>query len=492
MTATVPTAEILAAARRAAPSPKRLALDYGLRDFDCFPMAPLLQQGNPELYRQCRDIQRSTRTWANAHLRDHVENWDRLAGEDHNFIPWPAIDAGLAHGFLSMMLPRALGGGGMGPVPMGIFSEEIAAADAGMFVVYGAHDLALALVMSTLDLGLIEFLAREISEGERNGRAVILALAHTEPGGGSDVEDGEDVKIATVGTRYTAVPGGFRVKGRKVFISNGSIARYFVMTAWADPKNPAAGARLFVIPGDAPGLIVGRLEHKMGQRLSTAAEIIADDIFVPDAMTRPIDNSSNIDTVLSVTRGPVGAMSTGIIRGVLERTLVYLQQKRCGDHWLYEEQWVQMALSEMLAALQTGRGLYMDAALAVEYRGIGRLMTMASVKLPRVARHHPLFRKLLSSPAVSLPAQRHYQQRVNKAELQQLVGHSSIAKFYVSDLAVRTAMQGMEILGADADDPQWGVEKCLRDAKLAQIFEGTNQINRLHVVRGFLERADFT
>ena len=74
-------------------------------------------------------------------------------------------------------------------------------------------------------------------------------------------------------------------------------------------------------------------------------------------------------------------------------------------------------------------------------------------------------------------------------QLQRVVAHASLAKFMCSDMAVSTAMKAMEILGEDANDPAWGVEKCMRDAKLAQIFEGTNQINRLHVARGILRRA---
>jgi hypothetical protein len=70
-----------------------------------------------------------------------------------------------------------------------------------------------------------------------------------------------------------------------------------------------------------------------------------------------------------------------------------------------------------------------------------------------------------------------------------MVAHSSMAKFMCSDMAVRVSMQAMEILGEDANDPQWGVEKGMRDAKLAQIFEGTNQVNRLHVTRGMIKRA---
>ncbi len=82
-----------------------------------------------------------------------------------------------------------------------------------------------------------------------------------------------------------------------------------------------------------------------------------------------------------------------------------------------------------------------------------------------------------------------YAKAVPIVQLQEVVGHSSLAKYVCSDLSVQSAMKAMEILGEDANDPQWGVEKCMRDAKLGQIFEGTNQINRLHVTRGLIRRG---
>lgn len=467
---------------------ERLLLSYNIADFDRYPIASLLKATLPAHYQQCVEIQQAARHWAEQHVRPSVGHWDRVIGDNHACVPWPAIDASIPHGFFALHVPRILGGGGYGTLPASVFYEEVAAADAGLAVVFGAHSLALALVMSTLDLRLIHFLANEIAEGQRVGRACILALAHTEPGGGSDVEDDVDINIASVQSTFKPAPGGYHLNARKVFISNGAIARYYVFTAYGDRNNPGTSGRLFIVPADAEGLTVGRVEHKMGQRLSGAAEIIAENVFVPEAMTHEC-GPRNIDTVLSLTRGPVGAISTGIIRGTLERVLAYLEQKRVQDHWLADEQWVKIALAEILADLQTGRGLYMDSSIVDEYRGVAGFLTRIDMGLPEVARRSPLFRQLLALPLASKPLQKLFDLKVNKRELQAQVGHSSLAKFRTSDLAVRTAMRGMEILGVDANDPRWGVEKSLRDAKLCQIFEGTNQINQLHVVRGFIERA---
>jgi len=460
--------------------------DYRLRDFDSFPIAALLKKSEPDMYRRCVAMMTRTRDYAEQHLQGRVVHWDMLAGEDHNFVPWDAIDAGLQYGFLGMALPRPFGGGGIGPMEAGIFSEELGAADPGVFVVYGAHILAMGLVLASLDMPLLHFLAREIADPEKQGRATLLALAHTEPGGGSDVEDGEDIKTAKLGSRFEKVPGGFRVNARKVFISNGAIARYYVLTAWGDLHNPTETSRFFIIPRDASGISVGRVEHKMGQRLCGAAEIICEDVFVPECLSRPMNPDRDIDTVLTLTRGPVGGLSTGIIRSTLERTLAYVGQQQANGRRLYDEQWVQMRLADMLATLQACRGLYLDAAIAAQYSGIGRLMTLMPFALPARVRNGRLMTRILTHPLTNRPARSFYNRLLPTPGLQKQVAHSSIAKFMCSDLAVQTAMQAMEILGEDANDPKWGIEKGLRDAKLAQIFEGTNQINRLQANRGLL------
>jgi crotonobetaine/carnitine-CoA ligase len=181
-------------------------------------------------------------------------------------------------------------------------------------------------------------------------------------------------------------------------------------------------------------------------------------------------------------------MSAGILRGVLERTLAYLSQKRVGGGWLFEEQWVQLRLAEMLGSLQAARGLYLDAALASEAWGVARLMQVAPMRVLAAVPSRRAVQAVLTHPRVVALSRELYRSSVPKDQLQRVVGCASIAKFMCSDLAVRMSMVAMEILGEDDSDPAWGVEKCMRDAKLAQIFEGTNQINRLHVTRGLIQK----
>ncbi len=466
------------------------SLAYDLRDFDRFPIATLLKESRSGIYEQCSRVMLRAREFAEAHVKPRVVAWDEEAADHHGLVPWAAIDAGLPYGFLGMNVPGVLGGGNLGVSAACVFAEEIAAADAGVYVLYGAHALALSLVIASLDLPAMARLGREIVEGEANGKAVLLALAHTEPTGGSDVEDVDDIRSADLRSRFKRVPGGVRLDARKVFISNGSIARYHVVTAFEDVKRPLETMGAFLVPGDAAGLSIGRTERKMGQRLSPAVEVLCDDVFVPTSHVIGFDDGGRaIDTTLSLTRGPVGAMATGIIRGTLERTLSYLEQKRVRGRWLFEEQWVQLALADMLAALQASRGLYMDAGLAADAWGIARLMALFPAHVPSSLRNHAAYEAVVARPIVTEQLRALYRRQVSSEQRQRLVSHASIAKFGCSDAAVRVSMQAMEILGEDANDPRWGIEKAMRDAKLGQIFEGTNQINRLHVARGLIHRA---
>jgi butyryl-CoA dehydrogenase len=472
------------------PTIEPLALRHELLDFDRFPIAPLLKESRPGSYRQCVETMAVARDYGQKHLAGSVERWDQEVGADHAFVPWAAIDAALRYRFLSINIPTILGGGGLGALAGAVFMEEISAADAGVCVIFGAHGLALAMLGASLEMRLAVRLGREICAGEKRGQAVVLALAHSEPSGGSDVEDVGDIKRARFGSRFVKVPGGYRVTARKVFISNGSIARYNLLTACGDTARPLETMASFLIPHDAPGFRVGRVEHKMGQRLSTAAEVICDDVFVPeaDAVDDP-DPGRTIETTLSLTRGSVGAIAAGIIRGTLERTLVYLSHKRVRGHWLFEEQHVTLALADMLAALQAARDLYMDAALVGEHWGLQSLAMPMPRRLPGFVTESRAIQKLLVHPKFVGHLRAKYHALVPKDVLQRLVGYASIAKLGCSDLAVSTAMKAMEILGEDANDPRWGVEKCMRDAKLTQIFEGTNQINRLHATRGLVRRG---
>jgi len=116
------------------------------------------------------------------------------------------------------------------------------------------------------------------------------------------------------------VPGGFRLSGTKRFISNGSVARWITILMATDPRRPAETWTCFLVDARSEGFAVSRVEHKMGQRACPAAELAFDEVFVPDEriVGREGDGAAATMIVLACSRGPVGAIATGIARGAYE------------------------------------------------------------------------------------------------------------------------------------------------------------------------------
>ncbi|MBI2572054.1 MAG: acyl-CoA/acyl-ACP dehydrogenase [Candidatus Schekmanbacteria bacterium] len=455
-----------------------------------FPRAAGLAKGDPELIDQCARLQAAARRFSDEHVRPYAADWDRRAGDDHTFVAWEAIRGALPYRFLSAVIPRAFGGLGQRLPAVAFMMEELCAADAGIANIFGAHNLGIVPLIYSLELDWFYRHLAEIADGERAGTPVIFALAYTEPEAGSDIEDEVHIHSARLRTVAREVPGGYRVTGRKVFISNGSIARYAWASAITDPSRPVESTIQFVVPTNAAGFSVGRIEHKLGQRLCPAAELVFDDLFVPfsDCLGGKGSPIPLVKHALSMTRGPVGAIAMGIARGAIERALAYLAEKRENGRWRFEAQWVQLALADMIGKLQSGRQLYFDAAMAVESCGFMKALSprlqdaMAAVPRP-LLRASPL-RGALSSRLVTGAMRAWLAHAVPERELDFVLGLASLAKQTCSDLAMDICRAAMRILGEDACEPAWGVEKCLRDAKLTQIYEGTNEVNRLHVFRG--------
>lgn len=260
--------------------------------------------------------------------------------------------------------------------------------------------------------------------------ASIVAFAITEPGAGSDVEDTESAEGAKLSCRYRRVLGGYRLSGRKCFISDGAVARWVTLFA-AETGKGVESWNCFLIDKGMPGFSVGRHERKMGQRAADASELILDDVFVPDdrVIGSPGAGWAICRNVLNFSRPVVGAIALGIARGAFEHATSFCRTTQLDNRPLIEYQDVQLALADMLIKLSAMRATVWHAT---KYR---------------------------------LPFQ----------------AAGSTAKVFCSDTAWDVCTKAMELLGGHGDLHTQHVEKAARDARLTQIYEGTNQINRLAV-----------
>ncbi|MBW1781579.1 MAG: acyl-CoA/acyl-ACP dehydrogenase [Deltaproteobacteria bacterium] len=315
----------------------------------------------------------------------------------------------------------------MGPALKG---EEFCAACGGLGLSLLAHELGMAPLFVCGDLHVITRWMRRIYREIRSGEPAMAAFAITEPSAGSDVEDTEGGESARITCRAGKVPGGWRITGRKCFISDGAVAKWVTLFA-AIEEGGLETWTCFLLDKGMPGFSVGRSERKMGQRAADASELILEEVFVPDdrVIGRVGAGWAINRNVLNFSRPVVGAMALGMARGAFEHAIAFCNKTRLGNRPLIQYQDVRLALADMMIQLSAARATVWQA---VRYR---------------------------------FPFQ----------------AAGSIAKVFCSDTAWSVCNAAMELLGDHGYLHSQGVEKAARDVRLTQIYEGTNQINRLAI-----------
>ncbi|MBI5478452.1 MAG: acyl-CoA/acyl-ACP dehydrogenase, partial [Deltaproteobacteria bacterium] len=282
---------------------------------------------------------------------------DRRLLLDPHYHPADLVQAGCEYGFLSLPIPTFLGGGGGLALHSAVLLEELCAGCAGIANIFGAHYLGISGLLLSFDLNLFDRFLRLVPEAERRGEPLIFAAAITEPTAGTDVEDADLLHTARLSMGARKVAGGYVLDGRKCFISNGSVARYTMLTCATDRRRPAETWSGFVIPAGTPGFSVGRVELKLGQRACHAAELVFEDCFLPEDLRIGLEGGGvqMTEVVLAASRAPVAAIATGIARGAYEAALAFAREQPDGHGRLIDRQWVQQALADMHAALELGR-----------------------------------------------------------------------------------------------------------------------------------------
>ena len=346
--------------------------------------------------------------------------------------------ASAREGFQTEMMPAPWGGLRLRSLrhPLlqpSLKAEEFCAACGGLGLGLLAHELGIAPLFVAGDVGAYTRWLRQIYNETRRGEPAIAAFAITEPGAGSDVEETEGAATARLGTWYQRAPGGYRISGRKCFISNGAVARWITLFA-AESGHGLDRWTCFLLDSGMQGLSVGRSERKMGQRGTDASELVLEDVFVPAERVIGGEGSgwAICRNVLNFSRPVVGAIALGIARGAFEHASSFCRETRMGGRLLTEYQDVQLALSDMLIRLSAMRAMVWQAA------------------------RYPL------------PFQ----------------ASGAAAKVFCSDTAWSVCNDAMALMGDHGYLHIHHVEKAARDARLTQIYEGTNQINRLAVFEG--------
>ena len=343
----------------------------------------------------------------------------------------PAIFRGMAEiGLTGAPLPESVGGGGFSYLGWALVMEEIGAADMSAAVMLSVHVLS---QLPVLQFGTPEQIDRWLPPmvaGE-----ILGAFALTEPGAGSDA--------VALRSRATLADDGaaYRLDGTKIWISNAPEAGRYLAFATVDPSKGPKGITAFLVEKGAPGFRFGAHERKMGIRAGTTSELIFDGAVVPLA-NRLGEEGQGYRIALSALasgRISIGAACVGIARSALDQAAAYLQQRKAFGAPLAEQQGIRFMLAEMARDVAAARALVHEAARARD-------------------RGEPI------------------------AEL------ASMAKWTASDTAMKVATDAVQLFGGSGYSRETGIERLMRDAKGAQIYEGTNQIQRLIVADELLKR----
>jgi butyryl-CoA dehydrogenase len=456
------------------------------------PRMKILSRAMPGYVRALEEWQTRAREYAERYVRPKALEIDMRCQKDPRYFDWDLIGQSTPYGFLSMLVPKGAGGAGQTSTAMAIVLEELCAACSGVANIFGASGLGVSGILLGMDVYHYDRALAELAEGDKSGNPVIFAAAATEPLAGSDEEDAEFLKTAKLMTEARPVKGGYRLNGRKVFISNGSVARYTTVLAPLDRSRPVESQSGFLVKEGDPGFFIGRVEEKMGMKACPAAELVFEDCFVPRENLIGLEGEGArfTELVLGASRGPVGAIATGVARGAFERVVDFARKKKTGGKRLIDHQWVQIVLADMARKIHIARQAYLDSCMSFDFQGIPKLMDHVSTRLmldvtPQWLRKRRFVTKMLRSERSWKAKQRLFEKEIEESDLRHIQQYSSIAKVSASDIAMEVACEALQIAGLESSLHRNELEKIYRDAKLTQIYEGTNQLNRHNIFKNW-------
>ncbi|CAD7080768.1 unnamed protein product [Hermetia illucens] len=346
--------------------------------------------------------------------------------------PWPVVKKAWELGLMNTHVPPEIGGLGLDVFTSCLIAEEIA---------YGCTGIMIPIVVSSV--AQMPVVLGGNAEQKKNflGRLteqpLLAAFCCTEPIAGSDVS----------GIKTTAVKKGdeYILNGQKMWISNGSVANWYYVLARTDPnpKTPASKAFTgFLVNADTPGITPGRKEWNMGQRASDTRGVTFEDVRIPKENVLIGEGAGFKLTMATfdMSRPGLGAGACGLARRCLDESVKYSMDRKTFGVPIADHQAVQFMLADMAITVETTRAMYQKSAWE-------------------------------------------FDTNVNSSY------YSSIAKCFGADMAMKAALDAVQIFGGNGYNSEYPVEKLMRDAKIFQIYEGTSQIQRLIIARRLLDKA---
>jgi len=434
-------------------------------------------------FKNLEEVRERAREFSSKFVRPRALEIEKQVSADHHYFAWDIMKEACKYRFFSMIIPEAFEGLGLGVLHMAAMAEELAVGCAGIASTIGVHSAGISCGLISFNAYVLEKYIRPVAQAEKRGEPILWGGAVTEPWAGTDIWDEDFIKLGKIGSFAKKVPGGYRLTGRKCFISNGSVARFIILAAAVDPRAVAESWSAFLVDTQSPGFSVGRVERKMGQKASPAAELILEDVFVPEECRLGMEGrgARYISIYLAGSRGPVGAIGIGCARRALECLIDWAKHKKSRGGRLIDQQALQLVIARVSAEIAAARGLYIQSCLACDeifYEIIGQPLQKAALAvLPTSVFITGPAKAALNSSIARRAGDWAMDQIIPDDRLASISRMATAAKVIGSETGVRVCGEAARIMGPDAMDPRWPVEKAYRDAKLTMIYEGTNQAN---------------
>jgi len=368
-------------------------------------------------------IRESASRFAEQRLVPGSRSWEAAGAVD------PAVLREMGElGFMGMTVPEAYGGAGLDYVSYALALIEIAAGDGAVSTIMSVNNAPVcAILQSAASESLRQSYLRPLASGEMIG-----AFALTEPQAGSDA--------ANLTTRATRTERGYEITGTKQFITSGRIAGVVIVFAVTDPSAGKRGISAFVVPAETPGMTVVSLEHKMGQEASDTAQLSFEQAEIPADHLIGREGEGYRIALANLEAGRIGiaAQCVGMARAALDHAVRYAKERHSFGQSIASHQAVAFRLADMATELHAATTMALEAAAL---RDAGR-------------------------PCLS---------------------EACMAKLFASEAAERICSAAIQIFGGYGYSRELPVEKIYRDVRVAQIYEGTSDVQRMIISRQLLK-----
>ncbi|MDK9698783.1 MAG: acyl-CoA dehydrogenase family protein [bacterium] len=344
--------------------------------------------------------------------------------------PWDLVKVFADAGLYGVYVPEVYGGVGMGVFELALITEELSRIDAGTALALAASALGtFPILLSGNEEQRKRFLP-DLASGSK-----LAAFGLTEPNAGSDAGSIKTTAIKK-GNKYV-------LNGSKVFITNGGVAKVYTVVASTDPSKGSRGASAFIVEEGTPGFTYGKEEDKVGIRASATRQLHFDNCEIPEENRIGPEGGGFLVAMKTLDRSRPGVASQalGIAQGALDLALEYSRERIQFGQTINNFQAIQFMLADLAIKVESARALLYQVARMVD----------AGVK--DVARE------------------------------------SAMCKVLASDVAVATAIDAVQIFGGYGYMRDYPIEKFMRDAKITQIYEGTNQILRGVIAKHLIKES---